>query len=267
MKVRLDQLMLTRNLAESREKAKAMILANNVLVNNVPALKAGELVPLDCEIKLRGLEMKYVSRAGDKLDKALIAFKIDVTNLVCLDIGSSTGGFTDCLLQHNAKLVYAVDVGTNQLVWKLRQHAQVISLEKTNFRYATPSLFSQPIEFACCDVSFISLDKILPPLKDILQPNHFAVVLIKPQFETTIEKVNQGKISDPTVHFETITKIINLALANDFSVLQLDYSPILGNKKANIEFIALLQRTANPVNHISNKMIENVINTAWKKLK
>ncbi|WP_425378571.1 TlyA family RNA methyltransferase [Spiroplasma endosymbiont of Polydrusus pterygomalis] len=267
MKMRLDQLMVNNNLAPSREKAKAMILANNVLVDNVPALKAGELVKHDSIITLRGEPLKYVSRAGEKLAKGLTAFNLTVNNLICLDIGASTGGFTDCLLQNHAKKLYAVDVGTNQLAWKLRSNPQVVSLEKTNFRYVTKELFDpDQIEFVCCDVSFISLDKIIPPLKDILLLNHYAFFLIKPQFESIKEMVNKGKINQKTVHYDVIKKIFHLALDNGFSVINCDYSPILGNKKKNIEFICLLQRVTKPINHLSDQMITTIIENAWNIL-
>ncbi|WP_425380664.1 TlyA family RNA methyltransferase [Spiroplasma endosymbiont of Stenodema calcarata] len=267
MKIRLDQLLVNDNLAPSREKAKAMILANNVLVNDVPALKAGELVSPDSIITLRGQPLPYVSRAGEKLAKGLVTFNLKVDNLICLDIGSSTGGFTDCLLQNKAQKVYALDVGTNQLVWKLRNNPQVVSLEKTNFRYATKELFEpDQIEFACCDVSFISLDKIIPPLKDILLLDHYAFCLIKPQFESTKELVNKGKITNKETHQIVIKKIINLALINGFSVIKIDYSPILGNKKKNIEFICLLQRTTTPTNHFSDVKVMEIVENAWNSL-
>ncbi|WP_368486052.1 TlyA family RNA methyltransferase [Spiroplasma sp. DGKH1] len=266
MKIRIDQLLVDKKLAPSREKAKALILSNNVLVNNEPILKAGTLVDDNADIKIRGNELKYVSRAGYKLEKALRTFQIPVGGLVCLDIGASTGGFTDCLLQNDAKKVYAVDVGTNQLVWKLRSDQRVISLEKTNFRYANKELFADGIEFACCDVSFISLDKIIPVLKDILLPKHYAVLLIKPQFETTRENVNKGKINRQEIHYEVIKKIIALSLQNNFSFLDLDYSPITGNKKANIEFICLLQQTSAPINNITDQKVQEIIATAWNNL-
>lgn len=267
MKIRLDQLMVNNNLAPSREKAKAMILANNVLVDNVPALKPGELVKENSIIKLRGESLKYVSRAGEKLAKGLTAFNLTVKNLVCLDIGASTGGFTDCLLQNHAKKVYAVDVGTNQLAWKLRNNPQVVSLEKTNFRYVTKALFApDEIEFVCCDVSFISLDKIIPSLKDILLLNHYAFFLIKPQFESTKEDVKKGKINHKATHYDVIKKIFTLGLNNGFSVINCDYSPILGNKKKNIEFICLLQRTINPINYIADEIIATIIENAWNTL-
>lgn len=267
MKIRLDQLMVKRNLASSRKKAEAMILANNVLINNVPALKAGELTKYDSIISLCNKSPKYVSRAGEKLAKGLITFKITVSNLICLDIGASTGGFTDCLLQNNAKKVYAIDVGTNQLSWKLRNNSKVISLEKTNFRYVTNELFfPDQIEFACCDVSFISLDKIIPSLKDILLLNNYAFLLIKPQFESAKELVNKGKINDKLVHYDVIRKIFNLALNNNFSVINCDYSPVLGNKKKNIEFICLLQRVIMPINYFSDQNINTIIENAWNVL-
>lgn len=266
MKVRIDQLLVDKNLVESREKAKAIVLTGNVLVNNQPVLKPAVMVENDAIIIIKNQPLKYVSRAGFKLEHAIETFKVDITNLICLDIGSSTGGFTDCLLQLNALKVYALDVGTNQLVWKLRVNPQVVSIEKTNFRYCDKTLFQDDISFACCDVSFISLDKILPVLSNILLNNFFAIMLIKPQFEAKRNEVKNGKINDANIHFNVIKKIITLSLQNDFSFINLHYSPITGNKKANIEFVCLLQKTTVAVNKITDQFIKQVINEAWKVL-
>lgn len=267
MKIRIDQLMINNNLVSSYKEAEAMILANNVLVNNVPALKSGELVKLNSNIKLRKQQLKYVSRSGEKLAKGLSKFKLKIKNLICLDIGSSTGGFTDCLLQNNAKKIYAIDVGVNQLAWKLRNNYKVISLEKTNFRYINKKIFiSDEIEFSSCDVSFISLDKIIPVLKNILLINHYAFFLIKPQFESNKKYVNKGKIDNKKIHFNVIKKVFNLAVNNGFSVIKCDYSPILGSKKKNIEFICLFKRSLIPVNYVTDKNILKVIKNAWNNL-
>lgn len=266
MKIRIDQLLVDKNLVESREKAKVIILTGNVIVNDQTVLKPAVMVEEDVNVMIKNQPLKYVSRAGFKLEHALETFNVKVENLVCLDIGSSTGGFTDCLLQLKAQKVYAVDVGTNQLVWKLRVNPQVVSIEKTNFRYVEKTLFQDDISFACCDVSFISLDKILPVLSKILLPNCFAIMLIKPQFEAKRSEVKNGKINDRLIHFNVIKKIINLAIQTHFSFINLHYSPITGNKKANIEFVCLLKKTIAPVNNVDDQIIKQVINDAWKIL-
>ncbi len=262
MKKRLDQLIFDRNLVSSREKAKQLKIEKLVLVNNQYETKPGQQFKDDIDIIIKDNYSKFVSRAGYKLDKAINDFNISISNKVALDIGSSTGGFTDCMLQNNAKLVYALDVGTNQLDWSIRKNPKVISMEKTNFRYVTKNSFELPIEFACCDVSFISLDKIIPVLKEIILMDSFSVLLIKPQFECSRDEVNKGKIADPKIHIRVIKKVIKLCIFNGFSVINISYSPILGNKKKNMEFIILIKKTILPVNKFSEKELDNMIKDA-----
>lgn len=235
MKVRLDQHLVDKGFFSSREKAKSQILAGNVLVDNAVISKAGQLIKDDAEIRLKATE-KYVSRGGYKLEKALKEFDIDVNNRTVIDVGASTGGFTDCLLQNGAALVYAVDVGYNQLDFRLRQNPNVISLEKVNARNIKPELFNEAVHFAVIDVSFISLTKILKPVLDILE-NKSIIALIKPQFEVG-ESISgfKGIVRDPNKWKESIEKIIAFSKEMDLKVLNLSFSPIKG-PKGNVEFL------------------------------
>ncbi|HEY2574627.1 MAG TPA: TlyA family RNA methyltransferase [Verrucomicrobiaceae bacterium] len=206
-KIRLDQLLVNRGLCESREKGKRLILAGEVLVNEVPVTKVGQLLPEDAVLRVK-LPPKFVSRGGLKLEGALDHFGIEVRDKVCLDIGSSTGGFTDCLLQRGAARVYAFDVGTNQLVWKLRSDPRVVSRENFNVRHMGPADVGEPVDLVVADVSFISLTLVLPPAFEVLQPGGNAVVLIKPQFELSKDEVGKGGIvRDPALHQKACAKI------------------------------------------------------------
>ena len=241
-KERIDVLCVEKGLFESREKAKRAIMAGIVRDDYDYIDKPGTKIPVDSHLYIKGEQCPFVSRGGYKLKKAIDQFHLDLKDLVVLDIGSSTGGFTDCALQNGAKQVYALDVGTNQLDWKLRNHPSVHVMEKTNFRYAQLDWFTlgQP-EFTCIDVSFISLKHILPPLKEILKKDHYCVSLIKPQFETGKDDVGKhGIVKDPSIHKKVIEKVINYAHENDFSIKALTYSPITGGI-GNIEFLALFQ--------------------------
>lgn len=243
MKERLDVLMVDRYLAPSREKAKALIMSGNVYVNGNKEIKAGQTFDPNVSIEVRGTGLKYVSRGGLKLEKAVKVWKLDFTGMTCIDIGSSTGGFTDCMLQNNALKVYAVDSGTNQLCWRLRNDDRVVVMENTNFRYATKELIGEEADFACADVSFISLEKILGPAAMLLKPESFMVCLIKPQFEAGRENVGKkGVVRDKKVHSEVVEKVIGYAQNAGFLVLALDYSPITG-PNGNIEYLCLLQKT------------------------
>lgn len=245
-KKRLDIAVTELGLAPSRERAKAMIMAGEIFVNNVKALKAGENVNEDDNIEFRGKAMPYVSRGGLKLEKAMNSFPIDLKNKVCMDIGASTGGFTDCMLQNGARKVYSVDVGYGQLAWKLRTDERVVNLERTNFRYLTKEKVNEKIDFASIDVSFISLTKILPVLREFLADEKCCVALIKPQFEAGKEKVGKkGVVRDLSTHIEVVEKIINFSYENGFSVLGLSYSPIKG-PEGNIEYLIYLQKNDNP---------------------
>ena len=237
MKERLDVLLVKKGLAPSREKAKTMIMEGNVFVNNQREDKAGTNIPEDAVIEIKGHTMKYVSRGGLKLEKAMTHFGISLEDKICMDIGASTGGFTDCMLQNGAKKVYAVDVGYGQFAWKLRTDERVVCMEKTNIRYVTPEDIADVLDFASVDVSFISLAKVLPAAKELLRDEGEMVCLIKPQFEAGREKVGKkGVVRDPAVHREVIEKVITDARELGFSILHLEYSPIKG-PEGNIEYL------------------------------
>ena len=243
MKKRLDVLLVERRLADSREKAKAVIMTGNVFVNGQREDKAGTTFDEEkAQIEIKGHTMRYVSRGGYKLEKAIDVFGVDVRDKVCMDIGSSTGGFTDCMLQNGAVKVFAVDVGRGQLDWKLRQDERVISMEKTNIRYVKPEDIGEPVAFASVDVSFISLGLVLPAARELLTADGRMVCLIKPQFEAGREKVGKkGVVRDPAVHIEVIEKVIGIADQLHFKVLGLDYSPIKG-PEGNIEYLIYLEK-------------------------
>ncbi len=242
MKERLDILMVNRNLAESREKAKAIIMSGNVFVEGQREDKAGSTFPEEVSIEIKGNPLKYVSRGGLKLEKAMAQYGISLEGKVCMDVGSSTGGFTDCMLQNGAVKVFAVDVGTNQLAWKLRQDSRVVSMEKTNIRYLTSDQIQAEIAFASIDVSFISLTKVLQPVRDLLSAEGEIVCLIKPQFEAGREKVGKkGVVRDQKVHEEVITLVSSHASAIGFDCLNLDFSPIKG-PEGNIEYLLYLKK-------------------------
>ena len=240
-KIRLDAAVFERGLAESREKAKAYIMAGVVYVNNEKADKAGMQIKADDNIEVRANPLKYVSRGGLKLEKAMQVFPIDLNDTICADIGASTGGFTDCMLQNGAKKVYAIDVGYGQLAWKLRTDERVINLERTNFRYVTNEQIPEALDFASVDVSFISLKHILPTMKTLLKDGATAVCLIKPQFEAGKDKVGKkGVVRDSAVHLEVIENVKTYILSNGFSLLSLDFSPIKG-PEGNIEYLAYIR--------------------------
>ena len=244
MKKRLDVLLTERGLAPSREKAKALIMAGIVYVNNQKEDKAGTSFPEDAVVEVRGQGLRYVSRGGLKLEKAMQAFPIDLKGRYCMDIGASTGGFTDCMLQNGAAGVYAIDVGYGQLDWKLREDPRVVCMEKTNFRYVTPDDLDpeRMPDFASVDVSFISLSKILPPAHAILPVGGEMVCLIKPQFEAGREKVGKkGVVRDPQVHVEVIENVLKIAQDAGFEVLGLSWSPIRG-PEGNIEYLMYIRK-------------------------
>ena len=229
MKERLDVMMVNRGLAESREKAKAIIMSGIVYVDNIKEDKAGSTFDEKAQIEVRGNTLKYVSRGGLKLEKAMDCFGVSLAGKVAMDVGSSTGGFTDCMLQNGAVKVYSVDVGHGQLAWKLRNDERVVCMEKTNIRYVTPDDIEDRIEFASIDVSFISLTKVLPPVKELLTDDGEIVCLIKPQFEAGREKVGKkGVVRDQKVHVEVVEMIVDFARQIGFKTLDLSYSPIKG---------------------------------------
>ena len=234
-------LLVQRGMAPSREKAKAMIMEGNVFVNHQREDKAGSMFSEDCQIEIHGNTLKYVSRGGLKLEKAMTHFDISLQDKICMDIGASTGGFTDCMLQNGAKKVYAVDVGYGQFAWKLRCDERVICMEKTNIRYVTPSDIEDILDFASVDVSFISLTKVLGPAKELLSKSGEMVCLIKPQFEAGRENVGKkGVVRDKQVHKEVIFNIINHAKELGFDIWNLEYSPIKG-PEGNIEYLLYIK--------------------------
>ena len=272
MKERLDVLLVKKGLAPSREKAKAVIMAGSVYVDGQKEDKAGSVFDEESiQIEVRGHALPYVSRGGLKLEKALKVFPITLTGKICMDIGASTGGFTDCMLQNGAAKVYSVDVGYGQLDWKLRQDERVVCMEKTNFRYMTPEDIPDVLDFASVDVSFISLDKILTPAYALLKEQGEMVALIKPQFEAGREKVGKkGVVRDPKVHEEVIAKIVRHADEVSFEVLDLSYSPIRG-PEGNIEYLIHLkknpERTIYPdILAVFEKKIKEIVEDAHREL-
>lgn len=242
MKTRLDVLMVERGLSESREKAKAVIMSGNVFVDGGREDKAGASFPETAVIEVKGNPLKYVSRGGLKLEKAMKHFDVDLAGKICMDVGSSTGGFTDCMLQNGAVKVYAVDVGTNQLAWKLRQDERVVVMEKTNIRYVTREQIEEPVEFASIDVAFISLTKVLGPVKELLTPDGQVAALIKPQFEAGREQVGKkGVVRDKKVHLEVIERVMDYASGIGLEVCGLEFSPIKG-PEGNIEYLVHLKK-------------------------
>ncbi len=242
MKERLDVLLVNRGLASSREKAKAVIMSGIVYVDGQKEDKAGAMFEETAGIEVRGSTLKYVSRGGLKLEKAMGVFGVDVKNKICMDVGASTGGFTDCMLQNGARKVYAVDVGHGQLDWKLRNDDRVVCMEKTNIRYVTPDDVADAIGFASIDVSFISLTKVLGPVHELLSDGGRVVCLIKPQFEAGREKVGKkGVVREKSTHLEVIRMVMDYASANGYNVLNLDFSPIKG-PEGNIEYLLYLEK-------------------------
>ena len=247
-KTRLDIALFERGFAESREKAKALIMAGIVFVNNQKSDKVGNTVKPDDIIEVRGETLKYVSRGGFKLDKALKVFPVDPSGKVCIDCGASTGGFTDVLLQHGAAKVYAVDVGYGQLAWKLRNDERVVNLERTNLRYVTSEQIPELMDLAVMDVSFISIKLVLPAVKALLKPDADLICLIKPQFEAGREEVGKkGVVRDRAVHEHVIHSILDFAPEIGLTVMGLDFSPIKG-PEGNIEYIC----------HMKNRVSEAV---------
>lgn len=242
MKERLDNLLVKKGLAPSREKAKTMIMAGNVFVDGNREDKAGTMIKEEAVITVKGDTMKYVSRGGFKLEKAMAEFEITLDNKVCMDIGASTGGFTDCMLQNGASHVFSVDVGYGQFAWKLRQDDRVTCMEKTNIRYVTKDDIGCELDFASVDVSFISLTLVLPPAHELLKTGGEMVLLIKPQFEAGKEKVGKkGVVREKSTHVEVIGKVRSFALEHGFSVLNLSYSPIKG-PEGNIEYLLYIRK-------------------------
>lgn len=242
MKKRLDMLMMERALAPSREKAKAYIMAGDVYVDGQKEDKAGTMFPETVKIEVRGNTLPYVSRGGLKLEKAMKNFDVTLKDKVCMDVGASTGGFTDCMLQNGAVKVYSIDVGYGQLDWKLRNDPRVVCMEKTNIRYVVPEDLEGPADFSSIDVSFISLTKVLLPVRNLLTEEGEIVCLIKPQFEAGREKVGKkGVVRDQKVHVEVVEMIVDFARQIGFKTLDLSYSPIKG-PEGNIEYLLYITK-------------------------
>lgn len=264
MPERLDVELVNRGLVESREKGRALIMEGAVYVNGQKAYKAGDKVKDGMNIEIRGAKLRYVSRGGLKLEKALDVFPITLDGCVCMDIGASTGGFTDCMLQNGAKKVYAVDVGYGQLAWKLRSDERVVNMERTNIRYIDFDLVELPLDFVSTDVSFISLSHVLPVAYKLLKDGGEMVALIKPQFEAGREQVGKkGVVRDIAVHSEVIKKITSLAFDTGFSVRGLDFSPIKG-PEGNIEFLMYLSKDADRVNAADDDTVKSVTESAHR---
>ncbi len=267
MKERLDVLLVKKNLAESREKAKAVIMAGIVYVDDQKEDKAGSMFEETAKIEVRGSTLKYVSRGGLKLEKAMTHFGVTLDQKICMDVGASTGGFTDCMLQNGAVKVYSVDVGHGQLAWKLRNDLRVVCMEKTNIRYVTPEEIPDKIQFVSIDVSFISLTKVLGPVKALMEPDGQVVCLIKPQFEAGREKVGKkGVVRERSVHLEVIRMVAAFAGSIGFEALHLEFSPIKG-PEGNIEYLLHLRNDAGG-NVYENSSIdaEEIVNQAHETL-
>ena len=267
-KTRLDVYLTENGLTTSRERAKALIMAGQVYVKNQKCDKAGMMIDdSEKEVEIRGEQLKYVTRGGLKLEKAMAEFPISLENKVTMDIGASTGGFTDCMLQNGAKRVYAVDVGYGQFAWKLRQDKRVVNMERTNIRYVTPEDIGEDIDFASIDVSFISLKLVLPAAYNLLAPDGEIVALIKPQFEAGKGQVGKkGVVRDKSVHFDVIRSVLDFAVDNGFTVLGLSYSPIKG-PEGNIEYLAYLKKsscTSNPTDEEVSGIVEKSHSTLDK---
>ena len=265
-KERLDVLLVNRGLADSREKAKAIIMSGNVYVDGQKEDKAGSSFNETVNIEVRGNTLKYVSRGGLKLEKAMNTFGIDLTNKVCMDIGASTGGFTDCMLQNHANKVFSVDVGYGQFAWKLRTDERVVCMERTNIRYVTPEDIGVPLDFASIDVSFISLKTIMPAVKNLLGDKGEVVALIKPQFEAGREKVGKkGVVRDIEVHLEVVNKIVTFLIENEFNILGLSFSPIKG-PEGNREYLVYFTKDKEKEGSFEMSQIDEVVKESHSQL-
>ena len=267
MKIRLDQYLVQHGLIQSRERAKAMIMSGVVFVNEQKVDKAGEMIKEDAKVEVRGHDIGYVSRGGLKLEKAMQCFPLTPNGKVCMDIGASTGGFTDCMLQNGAVKVYSVDVGHGQLDWKLRNDPRVVCMERTNIRYVVPEDIEERPSFVSIDVSFISLTKVLLPVRNLMEENGEIAALIKPQFEAGREKVGKkGVVRDPAVHKEVIEMVISYAKSISFGVRHLEFSPIKG-PEGNIEYLVHLVRLPDGVTEEeTNVDVDAVVKSAHDTL-
>ena len=264
-KVRLDQLLVDLGLAQSRERAKTTIMAGNVFVDNQRVDKPGTAVDPAKKIEVRGETLRYVSRGGLKLEKALQVFPVDPAGKTCIDCGASTGGFTDVLLQNGAARVYAVDVGYGQLAWKLRTDERVVNMERTNLRYITAEQIAEPLDLGVCDVAFISICLILPAVRELLRDDADMICLIKPQFEAGREKVGKnGVVRDPKVHLEVLQSFIEYFPTSGYTLMGLDYSPIRG-PEGNIEYLAWLKKGEHTAAEVDPEAIVNASHGSFRE--
>ena len=265
-KERLDVLLVEKGICTSRERAKTSIMAGLVYVDGQKVDKVGEKVSVEADIVYKGEKMPYVSRGGFKLEKAMKEFNIDLTDTVCMDIGASTGGFTDCMLQNNAKKVFSVDVGYGQFAWKLRTDERVVCMERTNIRYVTPEDIGVPLDFASIDVSFISLKTIMSAVKNLLGDKGEVVALIKPQFEAGREKVGKkGVVRDIEVHLEVVNKIVTFLIENEFNILGLSFSPIKG-PEGNREYLVYFTKDKEKEGSFEMSQIDEVVKESHSQL-
>ena len=265
-KERLDILLVEKGICNSRERAKTNIMAGLVFVDGHRVDKAGEKVNRDAEIIFKGEELKYVSRGGLKLEKAMNEFNISLENKVCMDIGASTGGFTDCMLQNGATKVFSVDVGYGQFAWKLRVDERVVCMERTNIRYVTPEDIGDKLDFASIDVSFISLRTIMPAVKNLLKDNGEVVALIKPQFEAGRDKVGKkGVVREKSVHKEVVSNIANYLIENDFNIVGMSFSPIKG-PEGNREYLVYFSKDKERESDFSLDQIDEIIDQSHSQL-
>lgn len=264
-KQRLDAELVARGIIQSREQAKAAIMAGQVYVNNQKADKAGESVTPEDKIEFRGENLKYVSRGGLKLEKAMELYGFKLDNKICMDVGASTGGFTDCMLQKGATKVYSIDVGYGQLAWKLRQDERVVNLERTNVRYITSEQVPDVVDFVSIDVSFISLGLVIPVLVPFLSDEAMMVCLVKPQFEAGKDKVGKhGVVRDPATHMEVLERAVGFAKNAGFGIVGLEFSPIKG-PQGNIEYLMVLTRKE-PELCITSEEIKNLVESSHNEL-
>ncbi|ORT98942.1 RNA binding methyltransferase [Anaerovibrio sp. JC8] len=265
-KERLDVLLVKKNLVQSRERAKTTIMAGLVIVDGNKIDKAGTMVKETADIRVLGNQIPYVSRGGLKLEKAIKEFGVELKGKVTADIGASTGGFTDCMLQNGAVKVFAIDVGYGQLAWSLRTDERVVNMERTNVRNVTPEDIGQLIDLASIDVAFISLEKVLPAVKGMLKANGEVVALIKPQFEAGKEKVGKkGVVRDPKVHLEVIHNVIDTARAMEFVTKELTFSPVKG-PEGNIEYLVWLTRDKEAEDHVTDEVMAETVELAHSNL-
>lgn len=259
---RLDIELVKRHLLSSREKAKNSIIKGEIYVNGIVVTKSSKKVSNEDKIEFRGEKLSYVSRGGLKLEKALESFNIDLNNKTCFDIGASTGGFTDCMLQHGAKKVWAIDVGTGQLNKKLKNDPRVVNLEKTNVRYLSPEKIQETGDFASIDVSFISLEKVIPSIVNLLNDKGEVVALIKPQFQAGKNRIGKhGVVKKKEVHIEVIREVTDFLISNNYKILDINYSPIKG-PEGNIEYLIYFSKDISRINNVTDKNIFNIVNLA-----